>query len=321
MTSGDSTEKPPLPLYGDLPLSSDAPPRSSWGIWSHPDVFGCLNLLTPERVRAAAGLVRSGKIFPLNWELELPNPPLFGRRSPRHRVMRTGQWQDDELTSWNTQSSSQWDGFRHARSRRYGYYDGLPNEQHGIHHWARRGIVGRGVLVDIAAYRRSIGRPLRMEAPDPISPRELAEAIAASPATVREGDVLLLHTGWTDWYSRAAESMRVTLARDLRAPGLEPGDELLELLWNLHLSALAADNPSVEVWPPGEQGGASHDEADLFAHFALLPLLGLPLGEMFDLGRLAADCELDGVYEGLFTSAPLNLLGGVASPANALFIK
>lgn len=53
----------------------------------------------------------------------------------------------------------------------------------------------------------------------------------------------------------------------------------------------------------------------------LLPLLGIPIGELFDLDRLAEDCVTDGVWEGLFTSAPLNLRGGVASPPNALVIK
>jgi hypothetical protein len=53
----------------------------------------------------------------------------------------------------------------------------------------------------------------------------------------------------------------------------------------------------------------------------LLPLLGLPLGELWDLDALAADCVADGVYACFFTSAPLNLESGVASPPNALAIK
>ena len=36
---------------------------------------------------------------------------------------------------------------------------------------------------------------------------------------------------------------------------------------------------------------------------------------------LAADCAADGRYEFMFTSAPLNLPSGVASPPNALAIK
>jgi hypothetical protein len=50
-------------------------------------------------------------------------------------------------------------------------------------------------------------------------------------------------------------------------------------------------------------------------------MLGLPLGELFFLDDLAADCAADGSYEFLLTSAPLNLPHGVASPPNALAIK
>ena len=45
------------------------------------------------------------------------------------------------------------------------------------------------------------------------------------------------------------------------------------------------------------------------------------IGELWYLEDLAADCAQDGVYEFMFTSAPLNVLGGVGSPPNALGIK
>jgi hypothetical protein len=56
-------------------------------------------------------------------------------------------------------------------------------------------------------------------------------------------------------------------------------------------------------------------------HWRLIPLLGLPIGELWDLDALAADCAADGAYEFLFTSAPLNVPGGVGSPPNAIAIK
>jgi hypothetical protein len=56
-------------------------------------------------------------------------------------------------------------------------------------------------------------------------------------------------------------------------------------------------------------------------HFRLIPLLGMPIGELWWLDDLAADCAEDGVYEFFFTSAPLNVPGGVGSPPNALAIK
>jgi hypothetical protein len=60
--------------------------------------------------------------------------------------------------------------------------------------------------------------------------------------------------------------------------------------------------------------------ASLFLHLALLPLLGLPLGELFDLDALAAHCAATGRYDMLVTSAPLNLLRGVATPPNIMTI-
>jgi hypothetical protein len=56
-------------------------------------------------------------------------------------------------------------------------------------------------------------------------------------------------------------------------------------------------------------------------HHRALFLMGLPLGEMFNLEELAEDCARDGVTEFMLTSAPLNLEGGIASPPNALAIK
>ena len=79
------------------------------------------------------------------------------------------------------------------------------------------------------------------------------------------------------------------------------------------MAAVAADNPSLEPWPPTPETG--------FLHFRLLPHLGIPIGELWYLEELAADCAGDGVYEFLLTSAPLHSRGGVGSPPNALAIK
>ena len=56
-------------------------------------------------------------------------------------------------------------------------------------------------------------------------------------------------------------------------------------------------------------------------HYRALPLLGLPLGELFVLAPLAEDCARDGRYEFMVVSAPLHLEGGIASPPNAVAIK
>jgi hypothetical protein len=55
-------------------------------------------------------------------------------------------------------------------------------------------------------------------------------------------------------------------------------------------------------------------------HAPLLTRLGIPIGELWLLDRLANECHAAGRYEFLITSAPMNLVGGVSSPANALAI-
>ncbi len=99
----------------------------------------------------------------------------------------------------------------------------------------------------------------------------------------------------------------------MEAPGLAPTTEMAAFLWDLHVAAVAADNPALEAYPP-----ATDDD---FLHRTLIPLLGIPIGELWYLDDLANDCADDGVYEFMLTSAPLHMPGGVGSPPNALAIK
>lgn len=321
-----------LPSYDELPVREGLPQGSSWGVWGEEDFFGCLNLAGPEKVLDAARLVRRGAVFALNLGLELPEPPLFGRAALQHEVRgRESGWaQDDEILLWNTQVSSQWDGFRHINHPRYGAYGGLADERHGIHHWARRGIVSRGVLADVALYREKEGSPLRQGKSDPIEPSDVEGALASHAVSVETGDILLIRTGFLSWYRSLDSSARSALAEDQKWPGLRQGRKTAAFLWNLHIAGVAADNPSFEVWPPGalltsEEMESARQDPDLlpeiFVHLSLLPLLGLPIGELWDIDALAADCAADGVYEFMLASAPLNLSGGVATPPNALAIK
>jgi kynurenine formamidase len=315
------------PRFDDLPVKDGAPAGSSWGVWGDDDRLGCLNLLTPERIVEAARLVRKGSVFALNLELHLPDPPLFGRQAPKHEVLGTGG--HDDVLTFNTQSSSQWDGFRHVRSH-HGNYNGIADEDHGIHLWAERGIAGRAVLADVARWREAESRPVRQNTPDPITPDDIAGTLAAQGVELRAGDILLVRTGWLAWYRGLDADGRAAVAADLKAPGLAPGLDTARYLWDAHIAGIGVDNPAVELWPLGalltddDRAAIRQDPdrgPDFFVHLSLLPLLGLPLGELWDLDALAADCAADGSYEGLFTSAPLRVVGGVASPPNAIVLK
>jgi kynurenine formamidase len=250
--------------------------------------------------------VRDGATFPLGLELELPSPPLYGRAAFRHDVTWLGGERkvghDEELHGWNTQSSSHWDGFRHIRHPDHGFYGGVADDDHGVDHWAERGIVGRAVLCDVAGFRA-----IDHANADAISADDVRGALAAQGVEIETGDILLLHTGWVTWYRTHGRH-----ADRSGASGLVGSDDTVRFLWDLHIAALAADNPAVEVWPPAR--GA-------FIHQQLLPLLGLPLGELWDLGPLAAACREDGRWTCLLVSAPLRLAHGVATPANAVAIR
>ncbi len=326
-----STAPNGLPAYDDLPVVPDAPKGSSWGVWGPDDKFGCLNLLTPETALAGAACVTEGAVFNLNLEMELPAPTMFRREALQHVIKNLGTvGHDDLLVNMNTQSSSQWDGFRHMKHPAWGFYNGVADEEHGIHFWARRGLAGRAVLADVARWRASVGRPIEPQETDVITIDDLHATLAAEGVEVQTGDVLLLRTGWLGWYRSLDEEGRAAAAVfGSQSPGLQRGKVAAKALWDLHISAIAADNPALESNPAGgydatdiERWRDAADEAsEAMLHFSLLGLLGIPIGELFDLDALAEHCAADGRYTALFTSAPLNLQNGVASPPNALAIK
>ena len=63
------------------------------------------------------------------------------------------------------------------------------------------------------------------------------------------------------------------------------------------------------------------DEGPDSLHRLLIPGFGMPIGEYFWLDGLAEACVRDRRWSFLFTSAPLNVAGGVGSPPNALALR
>lgn len=105
-----------LPSFDSLPLKKDGPPRNAWGLFGDDDQLGRLNLLTKDKVTAAAGLIKEGTRVALDWPLNKPSAPSFDRKPFKHeikRFARPGSCIYDDFLDINTQSSTQWDGFRH----------------------------------------------------------------------------------------------------------------------------------------------------------------------------------------------------------------
>jgi kynurenine formamidase len=227
--------------------------------------------------------------------------------------------QDDVLDGFYPQASSQWDGLRHVRAREFGFYNGVGDgdagpggHRLGVEAWARHGIAGRGVLADVAGYLAARGTPLDPRREFAITADLLAEVLGRQGTELLGGDILLVRTGFVGAYLKADTAERVDFARRQDSPGLAADEDMARYLWDHRFAAVAADNHAVESQPG--------DPAVGFLHRRLIPLLGFALGEWFDLDSLAAECAAQNRYSCFFAGVPLNLPGGVGSPANSIAI-
>lgn len=324
MSSKPHMSSQPIPSFDQLPVQKDAPPDSSWGVFGDRYALGCLNFLSPERIVDAAQLVKTGKVFRLDIKIGFANPPLFGRASADHEIVPLGPTAHDDIVRFNTQEGSQWDGLAHVgHFRLERFYNGVTvkdireegNAKLGIHQWADK-FVGRGVLIDAFEYRKSRGQQVNPLEPDAYTVDELEDALAMQGTELKPGSILLVRTGWLEAYEKCTEEEKRSMdsVEKVRSIGIEASRKTVAWLWDRQVAALATDSPGVEPLPMNLM-----DEGLL--HYRALPLLGLPLGELFALAPLAEDCRADHRYEFMLVSAPLYVEGGIATPANALAIK
>jgi hypothetical protein len=308
------------PRYDELPEVEGLGLRHAWDVYGPDDVLGSINLVTPQRVARAASEVVTGEVVRLDLPLDVPDPPLFGRRPYRHEVFALNRHEmDDRLDDFHPQGSTQWDALGHVRAREHGYWGGRTADPTdgprplGIEHWARHGIAGRGVLIDVAGFYAAQGRPLDPLSAHPFAVADLTGALAAQGVELRAGDVLCIRTGWTAAYRELGRQDRVGYAERPSFAGLHAGEDTARFVWDAQPAALCCDNPAVEVVPGDPAIGSLHRR--------LIPMLGLALGEMFDLEELARRCRADGRWTFLFVAAPLHLPGGIGSPGNAVAIR
>ena len=316
-----------LPSYDELPEFEGLGERHAWDVFGPDDNLGTVNLLTPERVVAAAKLIRRGAVINVSLPMDQPAPGLFPDRPAyaHHREMtRTGS--DDSVDGFQMQGSSQWDGLRHIRFRDRGFYQGVQEDEVtgtsgrlGIDHWARHGIFGRAVLIDMPRY--ALDGPYDAFSRITLDGPMIERIAAREGIEVREGDIMLVRTGWLERYRSLDAAGREALVGTIlpaefpnahQCAGLDQSQETAAWVWNRHLVTIAADNPALEALPVLNRE---------FQHRRLIPMFGMPIGEFWDFEELAEDCARDGVYECFFAASPLYLPGSAGSPANAHVIK
>jgi kynurenine formamidase len=101
--------------------------------------------------------------------------------------------------------------------------------------------------------------------------------------------------------------------------GMQPGLSYACAEWahDKSLAAVCADNMAVEIL---HLEGLQSDMPLAF-HMLALRDMGMPLGEMFNLEALAADCAADGRYAFMLSAPPLEVTNGFGSPVNPLALK
>ncbi|WQF79644.1 Putative kynurenine formamidase/cyclase, kynurenine formamidase superfamily [Colletotrichum destructivum] len=318
-----------IPPFDALPLGRDDPRFSAWGLYGDNDELGTLNRLTDERVAAAArNEIRTGARVSLNWSMTAQPAPFFARRAFHHDLFRKHpRFVNDDVWTFNSQSSSQWDGLRHfGYQKEERFYNGVSMDEvhavdeagrrstvNGIQAWQKHGIVGRGILVDYHTWRLERQIPYDPFARDSIPVSDLKTCLEAQGTEVKFGDILLTRTGFmTAHAGKSAEDLETYRAATPQTfGGVAQSEETLRWVWD-NFSAVGGDQPSFECWP--------HRDPEHWMHEVLLAGWGMPIGELFDLEALAERCRREGRWSFFVVSEPCNVPGGVASPPNILAI-
>ena len=281
---------------------------SNWGRWGDDDQLGTLNFITPAMRSAAAAEVRSGRS--VSCARPLPTEPAIDNPTPvAHHMIGTateGGGADYIAVAPHGYATSHIDALCHIfrGDRLYNGYPATSVTAHGalqlgIHHVAR-GVVGRGVLLDIPDLR-GVDALAPGEA---IHPDDLDAAADRAGLEVATGDLLLVRTGRWTWRGRHGPwDPHESLA------GLHAA--CLPWLHDHEVAVLGGDGVS-DVVPSGVPG------VRLPIHAVAIPTMGLHLLDNLDLEALSAACRDEGRWTFLLTVAPLVIRRGTGSPVNPI---
>ena len=285
---------------------------SNWGRWGPDDEMGALNLITPEKRRAAAGLVTEGFSVSLasiaNTERTIDNPcPVewsMVRASPG------GASDTINYACIHGPGTTHIDGFAH-RFFDGKMWNGYPIDEYvTMEHGAtknailtmRHGVITRGVLYDIPRLK---GVPY-LEPGERIGVDDLEAWEARSGAAVGPGDAFLLR--WGRWARQDAIGPFDTGAE---AAGLD--NSVIPWLRERDVAIVGWETPGYVPQPPG-------DLPRLALHDFALTMLGIHHMDRADFDELAEAAAERNRWEFMLTIAPLPIPNGTGSPVNPLAV-
>lgn len=294
----------------------------NWGRWGPDDERGTLNHLTPEKVAAAARLVRSGRTvsmaIPINKAAGPDNPnPAVHLMSLLHDVPIGGSGLSFGMCFLGMASHG--DCHTHVDALNHvGYrgqlYNGRPvsaltsrgSEWGSIAAYAT-GIVGRGVLLDAAKHRGVDW----LEPGEAVNRAELEAIEAEQGVRLGEGDILVFRTGhhkrrlalgaWSNDYPPAGEG--------------KAGLHVDTVPW-MHERRVAAFLPDGD----GETVPSNVEGMPYPIHVLQLTAMGMCISDSLQLEELAEACAREGRWEFMVAGLPLRLPGATGSPWNPIAI-
>ncbi|MDA9220024.1 cyclase family protein [Luminiphilus sp.] len=282
--------------------------------WGRDDQIGAANRITPERTIAAASLVKTGASHPLGivitpgmpayppryTQLQVVQPEHPYRTDASHKLGWKISANDDLVQMW-LGTGPQIDGLGHLGEDGEFYNCHQGKDFAAITGLTKLDIsqippmVARGVLIDVAKH---LGVS-HLSAAQPISTQVLQSAMTEQNITVGEGDVILLHTGYTDAYLEADPQLWGSTI-----PGIT--NDAARFLASLKPLAVGADTWGLGAVPPAPGDKVFYD------HAILLKQNGIYILETMNTGRLAAEA----VTEFMFVLGQARLKGAVQMVIN-----
>ncbi len=292
----------------------------NWGRWGPDDVRGTLNYITPEHLRRAAGLVRSGRSV----SMSLPVNTVAGPDNPNPALHYMTQLHDWDIGSGSLRFATDFLGMNfHGDCHTHvdalchiayagQLYGGRPADlvtSHGAQSMGMNdsadGIVGRGVLLDIPRLRGV----LYLEPGDAVTRAELEAAEHAQGVRLEEGDILVFRTGhhrrrlergpWDNSYSGEGKA----------------GLHVDTIPW-MHERKIAMFMPDGD----GEAVPSTVDGILYPIHPLQVAAMGMAVSDSLNLEDIADACEAEQRWEFMVVAAPLRLPGGTGSPFNPIAI-
>lgn len=305
---------------------------SNWGRWGEgaAGLAGTLNLIQPAGRAAAAGLIRTGEVvscaLPITYDTSgngldehghlIPGATDFAlhymlgyERLLETEPTRRAAAMDGFLIQPHGQLITHLDAPAHTALNGT-LFNGVPFHEavgpagaaRGSVELAGAGIVGRGVLLDVAA----VNGVSSLADHDAIFPEDLDRCERAHGVRVGPGDCLIVRTGYRG---------RLPQGRPKTAGYARPGLQASCLPWlRARDIALYSSDVPTDCWPFG------YESLGLPVHTVGLWSIGLWLIDNCDLEALSAHCARTGRYEFFFSVAPLLLQNGTGSPVNPLAV-